>query len=75
MAYNVLAGGMLTGKYLDSPAAPDEPNPLQSLARTTSPRGRMDDISWGHLVAMFFCFWGGQLTKQSKTLMDGVFLP
>jgi len=50
MAYNVLAGGMLTGKYLDSPAAPDEPNPLQSLARTTSPRGRMDDISWGHLV-------------------------
>ena len=50
MAYNVLAGGMLTGKYLDSPAAPDEPNPLQSLARTTSPRGRMDDISWGHLA-------------------------
>ncbi len=74
MAYNVLAGGMLTGKYLDSPAAPDEPNPLQSLARTTSPRGRMDDISWGHLVAMCV-FFVGQLTKQSKTLMDGVFFP
>lgn len=47
MAYNVLAGGMLTGKYLDAPAAPDEPNPMQSFARTASPRGRMDDISWG----------------------------
>ncbi|CAK9089123.1 unnamed protein product [Durusdinium trenchii] len=47
MAYNVLAGGVLTGKYLDAPAAPDEPNPMASFARTTSPRGRMDDLSWG----------------------------
>ena len=47
MAYNVLAGGMLTGKYLEAPAAPDESNPMQSLARTAAPRGRMDDISWG----------------------------
>jgi len=53
MAYNVLASGMLTGKYLDAPAAPDEPNPMQSFARTASPRGRMDDISWGtSMVAM-----------------------
>lgn len=34
-------------RYLEAPAAPDEPNPMASLARTTSPRGRMDDISWG----------------------------
>jgi len=46
MAYNVLAGGMLTGKYLDEPAAVDQ-SPPQMMARSLMPRGRMDDISWG----------------------------
>ena len=27
MAYNALAGGVLTGKYLERPAAVDDPDP------------------------------------------------
>lgn len=50
MAYNVLAGGMLTGKYLDEPAAPDNRDFAASAKRTLSPRGRMDDYSWGRTL-------------------------
>ena len=48
MAYNVLAGGVLTGKYLDVAAAvdnPQDPELAEKLLR--DPRGRMDDYSWG----------------------------
>ena len=47
MAYNVLAGGMLTGKYLDTPAALDI-NDRNTITRyLQSPRGRMDTRGWG----------------------------
>mmetsp|Transcript_120690 Transcript_120690/g.240337 ORF Transcript_120690/g.240337 Transcript_120690/m.240337 type:complete len:548 (-) Transcript_120690:6-1649(-) len=52
MAYNVLAGGMLTGKYLQDPAAPDQigRDPKKALELSMKPRGRMDDISWGRTL-------------------------
>ena len=50
MAYNVLAGGMLTGKYLDVPAAVDDPNRARGLANSLKKRGRMDETGWGRTL-------------------------
>jgi aryl-alcohol dehydrogenase-like predicted oxidoreductase len=47
MAYNALAGGMLTGKYMDVPAAFDDVNRDRSIASLKKPRGRMDTRGWG----------------------------
>ena len=45
MAYNTLAGGVLTGKYLDVPAAWDDFQTNQERARQSlsKPRGRHDE--------------------------------
>merc|ERR1711972_524292 len=47
LAYNALAGGMLTGKYLDGPAAVDSTDARSAGQRLGKPRGRHDDYSWG----------------------------
>lgn len=47
MAYNTLAGGMLTGKYLDVPAALDDPKQDRGQKSMKQPRGRMDTRGWG----------------------------
>jgi len=47
MAYNALAGGMLTGKYIDVSAAFDDPNRERAKASLANPRGRMDTRGWG----------------------------
>lgn len=48
MGYNILAGGVLTGKYMDVPAAVDNANDRELAERLlANPRGRMDDYSWG----------------------------
>jgi len=47
MAYNALAGGVLTGKYLDVPAAVDDPQREQARRSFEQPRGRMDERGWG----------------------------
>jgi len=47
MAYNALAGGMLTGKYMDIPAGPDDPNRNRAMDSLRNPRGRMDTKGWG----------------------------
>jgi aryl-alcohol dehydrogenase-like predicted oxidoreductase len=47
MAYNALAGGVLTGKYLDLPAAVDDPNRERAQGSLEKPRGRMDEPGWG----------------------------
>jgi aryl-alcohol dehydrogenase-like predicted oxidoreductase len=46
MAYNALAGGVLTGKYLKEPAAADE----RSSKFLDRPRGRMDELGWGRTL-------------------------
>jgi aryl-alcohol dehydrogenase-like predicted oxidoreductase len=51
MAYNVLAGGMLTGKYANNPPATvDNPSLASSMITRTKPRGRMDEINWGRTL-------------------------
>eukprot|EP00966_Prymnesium_polylepis_P185085 4289712-Prymnesium_polylepis.1 len=50
MAYNALAGGVLTGKYLATPAAVDDPNGTTRASNLEKPRGRMDDFSWGRTL-------------------------
>lgn len=47
MAYNALAGGVLTGKYADRPAALDDPDRDAAVASLRGPRGRMDTRGWG----------------------------
>lgn len=49
MAYNVLAGGMLTGKYMNVPAAFDDVvnSRERALESLQNPRGRMDTRGWG----------------------------
>ena len=51
MAYNALAGGMLTGKYMDVPAAVDDlelkGNRDRAMKSIQNPRGRMDTKGWG----------------------------
>ena len=47
MAYNVLAGGVLTGKYLQRPAAVDSRTREEAIEALTNPRGRMDTRGWG----------------------------
>lgn len=48
MSYNALAGGMLTGKYMDIPAAMDDfANRDRAMKSLDKPRGRMDTRGWG----------------------------
>ena len=47
MAYNALAGGMLTGKYIDVPSALDDINRDRAMSSLKNPRGRMDTRGWG----------------------------
>ena len=41
---------MLTGKYLDVPAATDDTNRVRSMASSLKPRGRMDEKGWGRTL-------------------------
>lgn len=47
MSYNALAGGMLTGKYIEKPSAWDDNNRDRASESLQSPRGRMDTRGWG----------------------------
>jgi aryl-alcohol dehydrogenase-like predicted oxidoreductase len=47
MAYNALAGGMLTGKYMDVPAAFDDSTRERAMESLNQPRGRHDTRGWG----------------------------
>mmetsp|Transcript_39586 Transcript_39586/g.118829 ORF Transcript_39586/g.118829 Transcript_39586/m.118829 type:complete len:319 (+) Transcript_39586:509-1465(+) len=47
MSYNALAGGMLTGKYMDVPAALDDSDRARAMKSIESPRGRHDTRGWG----------------------------
>jgi hypothetical protein len=47
MAYNALAGGMLTGKYMSIPAALDDTQRDRAMKSLDHPRGRMDTRGWG----------------------------
>mmetsp|Transcript_14429 Transcript_14429/g.43089 ORF Transcript_14429/g.43089 Transcript_14429/m.43089 type:complete len:462 (+) Transcript_14429:193-1578(+) len=59
LAYNVLAGGMLTSKYglvRDDPAAPaavDDPDRARAGKYASAPRGRMDTRGWGNTLGRY----------------------
>ena len=50
MSYNALAGGVLTGKYINVPAAVDDTNEERARTVLKNPRGRMDDLGWGRTL-------------------------
>jgi aryl-alcohol dehydrogenase-like predicted oxidoreductase len=50
MAYNVLAGGVLTGKYLNVPAGVDDEDEGRGARNMRAPRGRMDEPGWGRTL-------------------------
>ena len=50
MAYNTLAGGMLTGKYMDRPAAIDNDDRAKVMEAMNNPRGRHDEFGWGRTL-------------------------
>ncbi len=50
MAYNVLAGGVLTGKYLQRAAAVDDTDQASARRSFENPRGRMDEKGWGYTL-------------------------
>jgi hypothetical protein len=52
MSYNALAGGMLTGKYLNQPAALDDANRDRAMELLRNPRGRMDTRGWGGTLSV-----------------------
>lgn len=50
MAYNSLAGGMLTGKYMDRPAALDNDSRDKIMEALDNPRGRHDEFGWSRTL-------------------------
>ena len=51
MAYNALAGGVLTGKYLNGPPVTSENKNLWDSEQTRrNPRGRHDEVGWGRTL-------------------------
>ena len=50
MAYNVLAGGVLAGTYLNSPPPYDNPSFTNSMSQRKEPRGRHDETGWGRTL-------------------------
>lgn len=51
MAYNALAGGVLTGKYLDGPPPTTDNSNLDEAQQTLeNPRGRHDELNWGRTL-------------------------
>jgi hypothetical protein len=63
MAYNALAGGVLTGKYLDMPAAVDSLNKADALKLLEKPRGRMDERGWGQTL---YRYRSGPATEATR---------
>jgi len=68
MAYNALAGGVLTGKYLDRPASVDDPNPESRAASREAPRGRMDSPGWGRTLYRYRSGPADDATKRYAKL-------
>ena len=62
-ADNALAGGVLTGKYLDVPAAVDERNANLAQQRLQQPRGRMDERGWGSTL---YRYRSGPATEAAR---------
>ena len=74
-ADNVLAGGMLTGKYLQTPAAVDNPDRAAALAALQAPRGRMDERGWGYTLYRYRSGPAGEATRAYAALAKKYGMP
>lgn len=79
MAYNVLAGGMLTGKYGLSddpeadgppPAALDDPDKQRAVQSNRDPRGRMDRRAWALTLIRYRTTAARWAASQYQRLAD-----
>ena len=76
LAYNVLAGGMLTGKYgyfaddASAPAAVDDPDRARAAATAAAPRGRMDTRGWGATLGRYRTTAARSAAKNYARLAD-----
>lgn len=77
LAYNVLAGGVLTGKYLEEAASVDQSNPAKAMQYAMQPRGRMDDINWGRTLYRYRSEAAERATRSYAALAkaSGLSLP
>ena len=76
LAYNVLAGGMLTNKYglfLDDKRAPpavDDPDRDRAASQAKAPRGRMDTRGWGNTLGRYRTTAARVAMKEYARLAD-----
>lgn len=68
MAYNVLAGGVLTGKYLERAAAVDDPDQASARRSLEAPRGRMDERGWGYTLYRYRSGPAAEATRAYSAL-------
>jgi len=68
MSYNALAGGMLTGKYINIPAAPDDNNRSTVKESMSKPRGRMDTRGWGSTLYRYRTAAAQEAIKDYDTI-------
>jgi aryl-alcohol dehydrogenase-like predicted oxidoreductase len=75
MSYNALAGGFLTGKYMDIPAVVDDSD--RDRARTTlqKPRGRMDEFGWGRTLYRYRSEAAQQAVKEYSKIAKQAGIP
>jgi aryl-alcohol dehydrogenase-like predicted oxidoreductase len=74
MSYNALAGGMLTGKYIDRPAALEEPNRDRAVESLKNPRGRMDTLGWGRTLYRYRSEAAQEAIRDYQTIAN-TYLP
>ena len=76
LAYNVLAGGMLTGKYglflgeKTDPPAVDDPDRERATRNNQKPRGRMDTRGWGNTLGRYRTTAARSAMKNYARLAD-----
>jgi len=78
LAYNTLAGGVLTGKYEegDPPAWDDfQLNPERAQKTLERPRGRHDDLSWGNTLYRYRTAAAKEATRKYAAIAKKAGMP
>lgn len=76
MSYNALAGGMLTGKYMEIPAAMDDlANKERAMEMLRQPRGRMDTRGWGGTLYRYRTDAAQQAIQQYAKIAEKYKMP
>jgi len=76
MAYNALAGGVLTGKYLTGPPTTyDNPSFDSSKATRNNPRGRHDEPGWSRTLYRYRSGPAAEATKLYAKIAEKYKMP